>query len=610
MIGLDDLTSSERSKIKKAPSPLELQTANGLVVADQVVPLFVEGLQVNLTAYILPSTPILISLGKLCKEHHFGYEWLPGATTSTLYKKGKKGVPPRRHALETVYNVPLITPAKKNVRGAADVPTPAETRTSETVLTGTKDDWENLPDDADHPETEDVPPPPSPVVETREGKRKRKNTPSAAHYLTHFPKDPNCEICNRVKTQRAQCRAKHNKKERADSSLPPPTHFADQLTSDHIVMRDTDRSRLDDKACMVTQDKFCHWLGAHPSPTRTSTTIRTALNDYLGPYNEPKHIYTDGSTEYEKAIREMKLEDYMRLCSDTSTPYRPETNGIAERVVRKVVEGTSCAIQQSGFHPEWWADAVKCFCFAWNVTSTTPVLDSSGVTRFYSPYRIRFSREFEGPLIPFGAKVSYKPQSINDKKRCAKFGSQMLDGIFLRYSQACGGDWNGDLLVADAESLATANHPKQIHLRRVKAKEVHAAKIAGGAFSFPLATNEWKQPPRLVARHIRAGKKDWLMQDALEKSDPELHEILVREREQEEKESEHFWEDLDEFPVPTPRDATIDHDPNLCQDYWTMNDSFLIRHHVTPRQNLYNPTKETCPLDPVSYTHLTLPTKA
>ena len=46
-----------------------------------------------------------------------------------------------------------------------------------------------------------------------------------------------------------------------------------------------------------------------------------------------------------------------------STPHRSETNGIAERAVRRVKEGTSVMLLQSGLDKEWWADSMECYCY-------------------------------------------------------------------------------------------------------------------------------------------------------------------------------------------------------------------------------------------------------
>ena len=47
----------------------------------------------------------------------------------------------------------------------------------------------------------------------------------------------------------------------------------------------------------------------------------------------------------------------------TSTPHRSETNGIAERAVRRVKEGTSAVLVQSGVDEKWWSYSMECCCY-------------------------------------------------------------------------------------------------------------------------------------------------------------------------------------------------------------------------------------------------------
>ena len=62
----------------------------------------------------------------------------------------------------------------------------------------------------------------------------------------------------------------------------------------------------------------------------------------LGANEETKVIYTDNSLEFGKSCEESSWNH----C--TSTPHRSETNGIAEGAVRRVKEGTSAVLLQSG----------------------------------------------------------------------------------------------------------------------------------------------------------------------------------------------------------------------------------------------------------------------
>ena len=65
--------------------------------------------------------------------------------------------------------------------------------------------------------------------------------------------------------------------------------------------------------------------------------------------------------------------NFVKGCEDlswnhcTSTPQRSETRGIAERAVRRVQEGMSVVLLQSGLDEKWWADSMECYCFLQNV---------------------------------------------------------------------------------------------------------------------------------------------------------------------------------------------------------------------------------------------------
>ena len=75
--------------------------------------------------------------------------------------------------------------------------------------------------------------------------------------------------------------------------------------------------------------------------------------------------------------------------------------GLPRRAVRRVKEGTSAVLLQSGLNESWWADSMECFTYLRNVTD----LLSDGKT----PYDRRFGQPFKGPIIPFGSLVEYYP---------------------------------------------------------------------------------------------------------------------------------------------------------------------------------------------------------
>ena len=87
---------------------------------------------------------------------------------------------------------------------------------------------------------------------------------------------------------------------------------------------------------------------------------------FLEPTRKPKVIYTDNSLEFGKSCEELFWNHR------SSTNHRSETNGIAERAVRRVKEGTSAVLFQSGLGNEWWADTMECYCYLRNIQGLLP----------------------------------------------------------------------------------------------------------------------------------------------------------------------------------------------------------------------------------------------
>ena len=227
---------------------------------------------------------------------------------------------------------------------------------------------------------------------------------------THFPKDRNCEICKRTKITMTPCRR------RKCGAVPRAEIFGDLITVDHKVLSDNCESRNNHRYAVVVQDLATQWIQAYPCKTNTSQEPQRSLQKFLEPDRNLKVIYTDNSLEF-----------FGKACEDlswnhcTSTPHRSETNGIAERAVRRVKEGTSVVLLQSGLNESWWADSMECFPYLRNVTD----LLFDGKT----PYERRFGEPFKGPIIPFGSLVEYYPVFAKDQSRIHQFGKKVLPGL-------------------------------------------------------------------------------------------------------------------------------------------------------------------------------------
>ena len=137
--------------------------------------------------------------------------------------------------------------------------------------------------------------------------------------------------------------------------------------------------------------------------------------------------------------------------------------GLLEEAVRRVKEGTSAVLLQSGLDENWWADSMECQTYLRNVTD----LLSDGKT----PYERRFGQPFEGPIISFGSLVEYHPITAQDQCRIHQYGKKVLPRLFLGYALYAGEIWKGDVLVADFEELETMD-ASEIYSKRLNAKEV------------------------------------------------------------------------------------------------------------------------------------------
>ena len=188
--------------------------------------------------------------------------------------------------------------------------------------------------------------------------------------------------------------------------------------------------------------------------------------------------------ETEMGLRMFKINNLLefgKVCEElswnhcTSTPHRSETNGIAERAVRRIKEGTSAVLLQSGLGEKWRADSVECYLR--NVQD----LLSEGKT----PYERRFREPIKGPVISFGCTVEYHPISANDQSRLHQFGKTVQPGIFTGYSLYAWKIWQGDILLADLEEMDNLD-ASEIHPRKLNAKDVITT-TRGEHFIFPIA---------------------------------------------------------------------------------------------------------------------------
>ena len=78
MISKKDLSDAAMDTLTKSCSPARVVTAKGEVQTHEEATMYVKELDIFLTMKVLENTPAVLSLGKLCDENGYSYEWING----------------------------------------------------------------------------------------------------------------------------------------------------------------------------------------------------------------------------------------------------------------------------------------------------------------------------------------------------------------------------------------------------------------------------------------------------------------------------------------------------------------------------------------------------
>ena len=78
MISKKDLSNAEMHTLTKSCSPTIVISANGEVQKHEEATVYVKEMDMFMTMKVLENTPAVLSLGKLCDENGYPYEWING----------------------------------------------------------------------------------------------------------------------------------------------------------------------------------------------------------------------------------------------------------------------------------------------------------------------------------------------------------------------------------------------------------------------------------------------------------------------------------------------------------------------------------------------------
>ncbi len=96
-----------------------------------------------------------------------------------------------------------------------------------------------------------------------------------------------------------------------------------------------------DKAAFVVGDRVTGWFEGFPLDGKTTEATLKAFRQFLGS-EKVDRAWTDNSQELIGAL------DALNITHDTSLQGRPQSNGRAERLVRRVMDGAKTLLLRAG----------------------------------------------------------------------------------------------------------------------------------------------------------------------------------------------------------------------------------------------------------------------
>ena len=298
------LDCAELETMRISRNPTTVMAANGEVQTREAATVDVKELDLFVTVLLLEETPAVLSLGKLCEDHEYSHHW----TSSQKPHLTRKG---NRIVCNISNHVPFVVPGLSTISSFTPTPTSSTSSSQDSVFDvsrytenpvpersgSTSEELRGnpLPEPAktDNPNKheddeevqrellhdlldwlqdfrENLVNESSPLEPRRNPAPKDRDTASSSHELpmeprakvepgsgkhsvyTHFPKDPNCDICLKTKITRASCRR------RAGTVVPRAGKIGDLITVDHKILSDNCESRNNHRHAVVGGTRLGH----------------------------------------------------------------------------------------------------------------------------------------------------------------------------------------------------------------------------------------------------------------------------------------------------------------------------------------------------------------
>ena len=222
----------------------------------------------------LKESRAVLSLGKVCEENGYSYEWHPGQPSYLI-----------KHRLDNWH--PQVVPG-------------VQATEHQTKALGDRKPAQAVGDHELHAETEF----PEFLEPFTEGLTR---TSSSSTDVSPAGVDPICEVCRRTKVGRAFCKKKKQSFDPADR-IKIAEKFGEMITTDLKVLNEEEESRLHHRYAVVVQDLATQRVQSSPFKTKSAQETQSSLRKCLLLEESPRSMFTNKFLEFGKGLRRADLE--------------------------------------------------------------------------------------------------------------------------------------------------------------------------------------------------------------------------------------------------------------------------------------------------------------
>jgi transposase InsO family protein len=168
---------------------------------------------------------------------------------------------------------------------------------------------------------------------------------------------------------------------------------------------------------LVITEYLSRYACAFPLRSKTAVEVASKLLEYIFTFGAPKEILSDQGPEFVNLLVELMCSR-LNILRRTSSPYHPESNGLAERANRVLITALESCCRENASN---WPSMLQYVVFAYR---TMPLESLGG----YSPFEVMFGRPHNAFLSYVGVPPASSSLPLSLLERAAETRSH-LEGL-------------------------------------------------------------------------------------------------------------------------------------------------------------------------------------